>query len=238
MKAMRGETSRLPGRRESLAGLSAILAIVATGTEVQANEPDFAAELYVGVSFPKFDIGKDFNGRSVYVGAKETVLLPTMTQDGLGWGASAGVVMGTRLVGGGVEFGYLRHAYEASFLDWRSTGTLHLVPLDVRGYLFPAAVLSPYVIVGGAFSWMSLEDCVIRSDGTEDATFKVFGKHVGAGIMLNLPFHVFLRAEAVYRWIRFYSASIPGEDWAVLEPSANASGVSYVVSAGYQWGGR
>lgn len=183
-------------------------------------------------------LGKDFNGQSAYVGAKEVVLLPTMRQDGLGWGASAGMLLGTKLLGLGFEIGYLRQNYEASLLDWRSTGTLSLVPLDLRGYLLPAAVLSPYVVAGGAFSQLSLKDGAIRADGTEDVRFRVFGGHVGAGLMLNLPVRIFLRAEAIYRMTKFYSVTVEGEDSTVLEPRANASGVDYVVSLGYQFSER
>lgn len=142
-------------------------------------------------------------------------------------GAGFGVVLGRRFDKLSFELGYQRTAHDTFFDD--SDAAYNVVDLNVKIDVFAADRLRPYVLLGGGFSWLTIEDNTLEPDDTlDDTDFSGFCLNAGVGVAYYFDPQWALLAGLIHRWNWFTHV-----DDGRLDPDIEERALGFTVGLAY-----
>jgi outer membrane protein W len=120
----------------------------------------------------------------------------------------------TRLTGAvGVELaaGYRQDRYTGQSSDGSHELKVREIPvqLSLLFYLLPNARVQPYLLGGGGFYWVDVQD--LGRDGVISVSSSQFGLHVGAGVDVRVATRLSLRADGRYVFLDVGAVTSLGE---------------------------
>jgi hypothetical protein len=213
-----------------MTGVVLFLLVLATPAWAQ-DEPGFAKQgMYVGVGGTlNFTLnGPFFDGTGYYkqIGGPELALLPQLdTRKKL-----RGVV-GFRSPEWALEFSYDRTRHQGTFLGQSAPGTFSAFNVDARMFALTLTRFQPHVVLGGGWSWLTVDNGSLLPTAVGNATFTGAGLNSEVGVTVFLLPSVGLSGGYAYRVIWFSGEHGVSNTKFVLRPRFRETNGSAVMMA-------
>ena len=180
---------------------------------------------YLGGYLTNNQMFGDFDNTRSYYALDEILDVPYV-DDGTGFG----VVLGSRVPKGAVEFGYQRTRHDTISILNMSEGEAfyNVIDLNFKVDVFARNRTRPYLLFGIGFPWLTIEDGLIELDydygiddyvisSVDDATYFGFALNAGAGVAYYFHPQWAVTGGLIYRWNWFTSAEGSSLDENLLE---------------------
>jgi hypothetical protein len=171
-------------------------------TWAQESE-DVKNGFYLGAMFVHNSMSGDFDETSLMTeeGDEELdndiVFVPEL-DDGTGFG----LVLGRRYGKFSMEVGYQRTAHDTSFGPGdEDDAAYNVIDLNVKIDVFAQNKLRPYVLLGGGFPWLTVEDGTLDNSGSlDDSKYYGFCLNAGVGVAYYFDPQWAITGGLIHRW--------------------------------------
>jgi len=182
---------------------------------------------YLGLTIPFQKLEGDFDGRRVVVDLlnEELIIIPQITSK-----SGFGVTLGVRGEVMAEELSYYHSHHDASWLSYECDTDINLLNLDTKLYIANEQQIQPYLLLGGVYSWVVVQNGSINSNNYYDnAQLYGFGYNLGGGIALYLNHRLAINGGVTYRYIEFKTMDGVSGEMMELENPIVGSGLSFNV---------
>lgn len=207
--------------------------LLVLGIPSLAQEPHRSDGIWIGLALGSARLNKAFDGETYYVSTGENMIFPIPKfKDGRGFG----VACGGKYDYFGMDLSYFGSSHDGEWAGIPWSGRQHIVSMDLKFFPIRRFPILPYLFVGGAFCWLTIEDGVIQPELMKPATYTDFGWRYGAGISFHPVGRLFLRGEIVNTGISYTAVTPKGGDWLTIGGELTGSVRTVMVILGWTIG--
>jgi|WetSurMetagenome_2_1015567.scaffolds.fasta_scaffold00642_16 hypothetical protein len=183
---------------------------------------------YLMITMPINNIGGEFSGEDALSG--ENIVIPIEKfKNGIGYGITAGGFVDKHVL---LDVTYTRSNHDGEWQTYRFKGYQNLIAMDLKLTPVDKSPVVPYILAGGAFAILKVKEGAITANDLLDVAFKDFAWRLGAGVQVHI-WNVILRADWIYNFIKYTSATPKGKDWSTIDGNLIAPVKSINIGIGY-----
>lgn len=209
----------------TFAVLFILMGLVIPAAAQDRPSPGFAKEgAYIGFGvLPNFTIdAEEFTGGVIYVSEDdgEQTVIPTLDKRPV-----FRTIVGFRARPAALEFSYDRAEFKDDFLGLTGNSAYNSINVDVRVFFMTRSRIQPYILAGGAFQWVHVDDGSYAPGADPffdapigDAGFKGYGLNTEAGVAVFATRRAWVTLGGSYRVLWFRHGSDSDEEREDLKP--------------------